>query len=107
LERNKEIRYYKEPTDTVAKGSISLLNATLYAHVEKKTKEMDNYFNIRVANRDFLLRAATVDEKNEWVQAIKSNIVIDTSGPEEKKRNDQIKFFLGSSQDLNKQTNAQ
>jgi len=95
LERNKEIRYYKEPTDTAAKGAISLINATLYAHVEKKGKEMDTYFNIRVANRDFLLRAATGDEKNEWVQAIKSNIVIDTNGQEDKKGMTKSSSFLG------------
>jgi len=71
------------------------MNATLYAHVEKKGKEMDNYFNIRVANRDFLLRALSMEEKNDWVTAIKTNIVIDTKTPEPDRKLNKTSSFLG------------
>jgi len=40
---------------------------------------MDSYFNMRVDNQDFLLRATDEDVKNEWVKVIKENIVMDDS----------------------------
>jgi len=78
------MKYFKTEKDVAigkAKGEILLVNATLYAHVEKKGVEMPNYFNIRVGNRDFLIRAKDSTEKAEWVKTIKSNIVKDEEGP--------------------------
>jgi len=96
IEKNKEIRYYKNSGDKEAKGSMSLLNASVYSHVEKKGKEMSNYFNIRVGQRDFLMRASTAAEKTEWVKMIKANIVID----EAKKKVTSPKLAKGSSSTL-------
>jgi len=83
LERKKEIRYYKSTEEPTPKGSISLEGASVYSHVEKKGKEMNNYFNIRIGNRDFLLRADTPEEKAEWVKVIKANVTV----AEEEKKN--------------------
>jgi len=85
LERKKEIRYYKSSEDQIPKGAITLEGASVYSHVEKKAKEMGNYFNIRVGNRDFLLRADSIEEKAEWVKTIKANVV--AVEDEEKKKN--------------------
>lgn len=71
---------------TKLRGEITLVNATMYAHVEKRGQEMSNYFNIRVANRDYLIRAKDADEKADWVKAIKENIVKDDSAPAPAKR---------------------
>jgi len=76
LEKKNEIRYYKNTFDSEPKGSISLTNASVYSHVEKKGKEMPGYFNIRVGNRDYLLRAENGEVKAEWVKAIKANVVV-------------------------------
>jgi len=81
-EKATVLKYYKTQKDFEAKkpkGEISLLNAVLYAHVEKKGAEMPNYFNVRVGNRDFLIRAADADDKASWVKAIKAHIVKDDS----------------------------
>jgi len=78
------IRYYKDQKDVKsgkAKGEFFLVNATLYAHVEKKGTEMPNYFNIRVGARDFLIRALDANEKVDWVKSIKANIVKDPEAP--------------------------
>jgi len=93
LVKNKEIRYYKNPQDPEPKGVIPLLNASLYTHVEKKQAEMVGYLNLRVGNRDFLLRAADDDDKLEWVKAIKANIVLDES--ESSKKLTKQSSFLG------------
>jgi len=79
-EKYSTIKYYKDQKDVKAgkpKGEFVLVNATLYAHVEKKGTEMPNYFNIRVGARDFLIRAKDANEKTEWVKAIKGHIVKD------------------------------
>jgi len=93
LEKNKEIRYYKTPQDAEPKGVIPLLNASLYTHVEKKQAEMVGYLNLRVGNRDFLLRAADDDDKQEWVKAIKSNIVLDEKEESSRKLAKQSSFL--------------
>jgi len=93
LEKNKEIRYYKTPQDPEPKGVIPLLNASLYTHVEKKQAEMVGYLNLRVGNRDFLLRAADDDDKQEWVKAIKSNIVLDEKEESSRKLAKQSSFL--------------
>jgi len=86
-EKYTSVKYFKEQKDVKtgkAKGEFELVNAVLYAHVEKKGTEMPNYFNIRVGSRDFLIRAKDAAEKAEWVKAIKSSIVKDeeaTSSP--------------------------
>jgi len=84
-EKYVTMKYYKTKMDMKsgkAKGEFVLVNATLYAHVEKKSTEMPNYFNIRVGTRDFLIRAENATEKADWVKkAIKSSIVKDEDGP--------------------------
>jgi len=78
------MKYYKEVKDVKAKkpkGEFLLVNATLYAHVEKKGVEMPNYFNIRVGTRDFLIRAKDANDKAEWVKTIKANVIKDTEAP--------------------------
>ena len=47
---------------------------------------MPNYFNLRVGQRDYLIRAKDVDDKAAWVKAIKANIVKDENGPNSPKR---------------------
>jgi len=102
LERKTEIRYYKNTFDSEPKGSIPLTNASVYSHVEKKGKEMPGYFNIRVGNRDFLLRAENGEEKAEWVKAIKSNVIVpkddEPSSPSQDRKTPQLTktpSFLG------------
>jgi len=82
----KELKYYKDPKDTKPKGVISLINATLYAHVEKKGKEMEGYFNLRMNDRDFLMRVEDPSEKSDWVKSIKESIVTDPSHISPKQR---------------------
>jgi len=93
LEKNKEIRYYKTPQDAEPKGVIPLLNASLYTHVEKKQAEMVGYLNLRIGNRDFLLRAADDDDKQEWVKAIKANIILDEKEENSRKLAKQNSFL--------------
>jgi len=83
-EKYVTMKYYKTKLDVKtgkAKGEFVLVNATLYAHVEKKGTEMPNYFNIRVGTRDFLIRAENATEKADWVKTIKASIVKDEDGP--------------------------
>lgn len=61
--------------DNAIKGIIPLTNAIIYTHVEKKGKVKPLYFNIRILNRDFLLKTDSQSEKDAWVKAIKENIV--------------------------------
>jgi len=72
----REIRYYAKENDPKGpRGAISLVNANLYPHVQKKKKDLPNYFNIRVNDRDFLIRAEDMQTKDEWVEAIRKSIV--------------------------------
>jgi len=83
-EKYASMKYYKDQKDIKtgkAKGEFFLVNAILYAHVEKKGTEMPTYFNIRVGTRDFLIRAKDATDKAEWVKTIKANITKDTEGP--------------------------
>jgi len=74
----KEIKYYAKENDPKGpKGVISLVNANIYPHVQKKKKDLPNYFNIRVADRDFLIRAEDLQTKDEWVAVIKRAIIKD------------------------------
>jgi len=95
LERKTEIRYYKNTFDSVPKGSIPLQNASVYSHVEKKGREMPGYFNLRVGQRDFLLRAPNGEEKVEWVKAIKANITMDEEKSESTRKLQKTPSFLG------------
>jgi len=95
------MKYYKTQADVSLgkhKGEFLLVNATLYAHVEKKGTEMPNYFNIRCGTRDFLIRAKDANDKAEWVKAIKQNIIKDDNAPNSPKGGKQVKkssSFLG------------
>jgi len=94
------MKYYKKQEDVKTgkfKGEVLLVNATLYAHVEKKGTEMPNYFNIRVANRDFLIRAKDSTDKADWVKTIKQQIVKDDEAPNSPKNTKMKKSnsFLG------------
>jgi len=78
LEEGHIMKYYTDNKSPAAKGSISLVNAQLYAHVEKKKgSEMPTYFNLRTDNRDYLIRAPDAEEKIAWVEALKANLVKD------------------------------
>jgi len=92
LVKNKEIRYYKDEKDLLPKGAIPLKNAYIYPHVHLKHVEMPAYFNLRVGNRDFLMRAVDKEEKKEWVKAIKANIVEDKDN---QKKLGKLTAFLG------------
>lgn len=81
-----ELHYFKDDKQPIAKGIVSLTNVTLYAHVEKKGEEMAQYFNIRTPTRDYLIRAADIDEKLEWIRAIKDQITKDKSSSPAPKR---------------------
>jgi hypothetical protein len=50
--------------DAAPKGEILLVNATLYAHVEKKGEEMNTYFNVRVGNRFAFFSTERVEYKS-------------------------------------------
>jgi len=75
LDTNK-ITYYKSQ-DGHAQGSFSLINVVLYSHVEKKGHDMPLYFNIRTDGRDFLFRCESAEDKADWLQCIRRNIVKD------------------------------
>jgi len=77
LIKNKEIRLYKNEKDLLPKSVIPLKNASIYPHVHLKHVQMPVYFNLRVGNRDFLMRAVDLEEKKAWVKAIRANIVED------------------------------
>jgi len=99
-EKYVTMKYYKTKLDAKtgkAKGDFVLVNATLYAHVEKKGTEMPNYFNIRVGTRDFLIRAENATEKADWVKTIKASIVKDEDGPNSPKtlKSKKSNSFLG------------
>jgi len=76
-----EIRYYAgehdRSTGVKAKGAISLMNANIYPHVQKRGKDMPTYFNVRVNDRDFLIRAGDAATKDAWVIAIKKYMTKD------------------------------
>ncbi len=55
-------------------GGFTLQNATVFAKVEKKGKEKPLFFNVRTPDRDYLLRAASAAEKDDWVRLLKANI---------------------------------
>jgi len=95
LERKKEIRYYKTDKDEVPKGSIPLVNALVYSHVEKKSQDMEKYFNIRIGTRDFLLRADTAEDKAEWVKVIKANVTVGELDEQKKKELTKSNSYLG------------
>mmetsp|Transcript_7678 Transcript_7678/g.10595 ORF Transcript_7678/g.10595 Transcript_7678/m.10595 type:complete len:323 (+) Transcript_7678:34-1002(+) len=79
--QNGCLYYFENNTDLTPKGVIGLVNAHVYPNVMKanKTTLCPTYFNIRVNNRDFLLRAPNEQLKHEWIQAIRSNVIfVDT-----------------------------
>jgi len=87
-----KLNYYKTKSDPQPKGTIPLTNVVIYPHVEKNGQELSNYFNIRVSNRDYLIRASTLEDKDSWVKAIKASSKVDSNAPKEKP-----KFFKQSS----------
>lgn len=52
------------------------MNAIIYAHVQKKGENKPLFFNIRT-DQDFLLRAETKEEKEEWTRILKENVTAD------------------------------
>jgi len=83
--QGNQIKYFQKENDAKGpRGSISLVNADLYPHVQKKKVDLPTYFNIRVNDRDFLIRASDMQSKEEWVAAIKKCIVKDVAVPEKR-----------------------
>jgi len=83
--QGNQIKYFQKENDPKGpRGSISLVNADLYPHVQKKKIDLPTYFNIRVNDRDFLIRATDIQSKEEWISAIKKHIVKDEGVPEKK-----------------------
>jgi len=81
----KFLLYYVRKGDAQPKGVIPLVNATCYAHVEKKGTVKPLFFNIRTETRDFLMRAETNEEKGEWVKLIKTQCIKGEVSAEAKK----------------------
>jgi len=71
------LNYYDNPkgSQTEPRGSVPLVNATCYAHVEKKNEVKPLFFNIRTETRDFLLKAHSKEDKDSWVAAIKTQCI--------------------------------
>jgi len=83
--QGNQIKYFQKENDPKGpRGSISLVNADLYPHVQKKKVDLATYFNIRVNDRDFLIRASDIQSKEEWISAIKKGIVKDEGVPEKR-----------------------
>jgi len=72
LMKSKEILYYKTEKDAIPKGVISLRNAAIYPHVHLKHIEMPSYFNLRIGNSDFLMRAGDAEEKKRMGESYQS-----------------------------------
>lgn len=72
--------------DKLPKGVIPLINATCYAHVEKKGAVKPLFFNIRTETNDFLIRASSAEEKAEWVKVIKQYCVPGVLTPDARKQ---------------------
>ncbi len=49
----------------------------IHARVAKFGKEYQTYFNLRDKNRDYLMRARTIEEKNKWVQQLRRSAIKD------------------------------
>jgi hypothetical protein len=80
-----------------------LTNATCYARVEKKAKVRPEFFNIRTERGDLLLKAPTVELKNQWVTALKLCCVPGELTEEHKKLlNTRSISFIGQIQDESK-----
>jgi len=81
------LHYYDNPkgSQTEPRGTIPLMNATCYAHVEKKGVVKVLFFNIRTETRDFLLKALSKEDKDQWVTAVKGQCVKGNLSPEMKK----------------------
>lgn len=52
-------------------AAFNLTTAVVYSRVEKKGKDKPLLFNIRTSQRDMLLRATTIQEKEEWTSSLK------------------------------------
>jgi len=74
LSSETKMIYFADVSDKESKGSISLENTVIFAHVEKKGKTKPLLFNIRTIERDYLLRASTTEEKDDWAKILKANI---------------------------------
>jgi len=90
-----KLNYYKNRNDPQPKGAIGLVNVTIFPHVEKNGQELSNYFNIRTASRDYLIRATTQQDKETWVKALKSHLKIDPNTPKEKPKFFKQNSFMG------------
>jgi len=53
------------------RGSETIRSAKVFARVEKRGKELPTYFDVRLQNRDLLLRASSIEEKDMWIKAIR------------------------------------
>lgn len=65
--KNGSLRYFKSASETEigCRGAISLQHATLTAHPFDECR-----FDVAVADSLWYLRAANVDERNRWIEAI-------------------------------------
>lgn len=59
-----------------ASGIIYMNNAKVFAHAEKNGVAKPRCFNVRSTNKNFLLRASSKEEKDDWCTALKENIRI-------------------------------
>eukprot|EP01116_Phalansterium_solitarium_P000393 TRINITY_DN10263_c0_g1_i1.p1 TRINITY_DN10263_c0_g1~~TRINITY_DN10263_c0_g1_i1.p1 ORF type:complete len:239 (-),score=16.68 TRINITY_DN10263_c0_g1_i1:383-1060(-) len=96
------LNYYDNPkgSQSEPRGSIPLINATCYAHVEKKGQVKPLFFNIRTETRDFLLKALSKEDKAQWVAAIKAQCIKGNLTPEMRKQlMRKGSSFIGKTQD--------
>ncbi|PRP84152.1 hypothetical protein PROFUN_04143 [Planoprotostelium fungivorum] len=64
------LHFYKRPRDEAARGTISLVNATV--HAMKYPSDTLHYLTVKTSARTCLLKAESPAEREEWIKAIES-----------------------------------
>jgi len=74
--RGSTLSYYAAQDYKVLKGRVNLVGSRVLTHAVKRGEEKPLIFAIRNPDRDFIIRASGLDEKDSWIKVIKENIVL-------------------------------